>query len=138
MILRRGYGKPVDWWALGIILYEFLVGIVPFFGETPEALFSKVPISCSYLSKFYIFKVISEDVEYPEEDEALPPEAADLCRRLLEKNPAERLGTLNGAAQLMAHEFFILLDFTSLLRQKAEFVPQLDNEEDTSYFDSKN
>ncbi|CCG28214.1 non-specific serine/threonine protein kinase [Caenorhabditis elegans] len=122
VILRRGYGKPVDWWALGIILYEFLVGIVPFFGETPEALFSKV---------------ISEDVEYPEEDEALPPEAADLCRRLLEKNPAERLGTLNGAAQLMAHEFFILLDFTSLLRQKAEFVPQLDNEEDTSYFDTR-
>ncbi|PIC34414.1 hypothetical protein B9Z55_014074 [Caenorhabditis nigoni] len=122
VILRRGYGKPVDWWALGIILYEFLVGIVPFFGETPEALFSKV---------------ISEDVEYPEEDEALPPEAEDLCRRLLEKNPAERLGTVNGAAQLMAHAFFILLDFTSLLRQKAEFVPQLDNEEDTSYFDTR-
>lgn len=122
VILRRGYGKPVDWWALGIILYEFLVGIVPFFGETPEVLFSKV---------------ISEEVEYPEEEEALPPEAEDLCRRLLEKNPAERLGTVNGAAQLMAHAFFALLDFTSLLRQKAEFVPQLDNEEDTSYFDTR-
>ncbi|CAI2350338.1 unnamed protein product [Caenorhabditis sp. 36 PRJEB53466] len=122
VILRRGYGKPVDWWALGIILYEFLVGIVPFFGESPEILFSKV---------------ISEEVEYPEEEEALPAEAEDLCRRLLEKNPAERLGTVNGAAQLMAHAFFALLDFTSLLRQKAEFVPQLDNEEDTSYFDTR-
>ena len=35
-------GKPVDWWAMGIILYEFLVGCVPFFGETPEKLFAHV------------------------------------------------------------------------------------------------
>lgn len=39
-IFRQGYGKPVDWWSMGIILYEFLVGCVPFFGETPEELFA--------------------------------------------------------------------------------------------------
>lgn len=42
VILRQGYGKPVDWWAMGIILYEFLVGCVPFFGDTPEKLFGQV------------------------------------------------------------------------------------------------
>ena len=42
VILRQGYGKPVDWWSMGIILYEFLVGCVPFFGDTPEELFSQV------------------------------------------------------------------------------------------------
>lgn len=42
VILRQGYGKPVDWWAMGVILYEFLVGCVPFFGDTPEELFSQV------------------------------------------------------------------------------------------------
>ena len=42
VILRQGYGKPVDWWAMGIILYEFLVGCVPFFGDTPEELFGQV------------------------------------------------------------------------------------------------
>jgi microtubule-associated serine/threonine kinase len=42
VILRAGYGKPVDWWSMGIILYEFLVGCVPFFGNTPEELFSQV------------------------------------------------------------------------------------------------
>lgn len=39
-LFRQGYGKPVDWWSMGIILYEFLVGCVPFFGETPEELFA--------------------------------------------------------------------------------------------------
>lgn len=42
VILRQGYGKPVDWWAMGVILYEFLVGCVPFFGDTPEQLFGQV------------------------------------------------------------------------------------------------
>jgi len=39
VILHQGYGPPVDWWAAGICLYEFLVGCVPFFGETPDELF---------------------------------------------------------------------------------------------------
>ncbi|CAI4221489.1 unnamed protein product [Auanema sp. JU1783] len=122
VILRQGYGKPVDFWALGIILYEFLIGTVPFSGESPEELFSNV---------------ISEDVEYPDGDEALPVEAEDLIRRLMEKNPMERLGAIAGASQLMAHSFFDCIDFNTILREKAEFVPLLDNEEDTSYFDTR-
>lgn len=42
VIFRQGYGKPVDWWAMGVVLYEFLVGCVPFFGDTPEELFGQV------------------------------------------------------------------------------------------------
>jgi microtubule-associated serine/threonine kinase len=66
----------------------------------------------------------------------LPVEAEDLIRRLCEKNPLERLGTRQGAPEITAHPFFDSLDFNSLLRQKAEFVPNLESEEDTSYFDS--
>ena len=54
-------GKPVDWWASGIILYEFLIGCVPFFGETPEELFSHV---------------VNDDIEWPSEsDWPVQPEA---------------------------------------------------------------
>lgn len=72
-------GKPVDWWSMGIILYEFLVGCTPFYGDTPEELFQMV---------------LSGETEFPEEEEyMLPPEAQDLILRLLERDTLKRLGT---------------------------------------------
>ncbi|XP_029014302.1 microtubule-associated serine/threonine-protein kinase 1-like isoform X2 [Betta splendens] len=121
VILRQGYGKPVDWWAMGIILYEFLVGCVPFFGDTPEELFGQV---------------ITDDIVWPEGDEALPIDAQHLISLLLQTNPLVRLGT-GGAFEVKQHAFFTEVDWNSLLRQKAEFIPHLESEEDTSYFDSR-
>uniref|UniRef100_A0A3P9LJH1 non-specific serine/threonine protein kinase n=1 Tax=Oryzias latipes TaxID=8090 RepID=A0A3P9LJH1_ORYLA len=121
VILRQGYGKPVDWWAMGVILYEFLVGCVPFFGDTPEQLFGQV---------------VNDEIIWPDGEDALPPDAEDLISRLLRQNPMERLGT-GGANEVKTHIFFLGLDWNSLLRQKAEFVPQLESEEDTSYFDTR-
>uniref|UniRef100_A0A3Q1AY35 non-specific serine/threonine protein kinase n=1 Tax=Amphiprion ocellaris TaxID=80972 RepID=A0A3Q1AY35_AMPOC len=121
VILRQGYGKPVDWWAMGVILYEFLVGCAPFFGDTPEELFGQV---------------ISDEITWPAEDEALPQEAQDLISQLLRQNPLERLGT-GSAFEVKQHAFFTELDWNSLLRQKAEFIPQLESEDDTSYFDTR-
>ncbi|KTG34547.1 hypothetical protein cypCar_00005021 [Cyprinus carpio] len=140
VILRQGYGKPVDWWAMGVILYEFLVGCAPFFGDTPEELFGQV---------------ISDEIIWPEGDEALPPDAQDLISKLLRQNPLERLGTgplahkfkltytdsdfliFWSAFEVKQHRFFTDLDWNSLLRQKAEFIPQLESEDDTSYFDTR-
>ncbi|XP_076015520.1 microtubule-associated serine/threonine-protein kinase 2 isoform X2 [Genypterus blacodes] len=121
VILRQGYGKPVDWWAMGVILYEFLVGCAPFFGDTPEELFGQV---------------ISDEIMWPEEDEALPLDAQDLITKLLRQNPLERLGT-GSVYEVKQHSFFTGLDWNSLLRQKAEFIPQLESEDDTSYFDTR-
>ncbi|KAH0618665.1 hypothetical protein JD844_018067 [Phrynosoma platyrhinos] len=121
VILRQGYGKPVDWWAMGVILYEFLVGCVPFFGDTPEELFGQV---------------ISDEIGWPEGDEALPPDAQDLIGKLLRQNPLERMGT-GSAFEVKQHRFFKDLDWNGLLRQKAEFIPQLESEDDTSYFDTR-
>ncbi|CAJ1060829.1 microtubule-associated serine/threonine-protein kinase 3 isoform X2 [Xyrichtys novacula] len=121
VILRQGYGKPVDWWAMGVILYEFLVGCVPFFGDTPEELFGQV---------------VSDDIIWPEGDDALPADAQDLITRLLRQSPLDRLGT-GGASEVKQHPFFLGLDWNGLLRQKAEFIPQLEAEDDTSYFDTR-
>ncbi|XP_016148022.1 microtubule-associated serine/threonine-protein kinase 4-like [Sinocyclocheilus grahami] len=121
VILRQGYGKPVDWWAMGIILYEFLVGCVPFFGDTPEELFGQV---------------ISDEINWPEGEDAPPVDAQELITLLLRQNPLERLGT-GGAYEVKHHQFFHSLDWNSLLRQKAEFIPQLESEDDTSYFDTR-
>ncbi|XP_041417383.1 microtubule-associated serine/threonine-protein kinase 2 isoform X2 [Xenopus laevis] len=121
VILRQGYGKPVDWWAMGIILYEFLVGCVPFFGDTAEELFGQV---------------ISDEIAWPDGDDALPADAQDLISRLLRQNPLERLGT-GSAIEVKQHRFFKNLDWNGLLRQKAEFIPQLESEDDTSYFDTR-
>ncbi|XP_060539424.1 microtubule-associated serine/threonine-protein kinase 1 isoform X1 [Pantherophis guttatus] len=121
VILRQGYGKPVDWWAMGIILYEFLVGCVPFFGDTPEELFGQV---------------ITDDILWPEGEEALPSDAQHLISCLLQTNPLLRLGA-GGAYEVKQHAFFKELDWNGLLRQKAEFIPHLESEEDTSYFDTR-
>uniref|UniRef100_A0A3Q1CLU4 non-specific serine/threonine protein kinase n=1 Tax=Amphiprion ocellaris TaxID=80972 RepID=A0A3Q1CLU4_AMPOC len=121
VILRQGYGKPVDWWAMGIILYEFLVGCVPFFGDTPEQLFGQV---------------VNDDIIWPEGEDALPADAQDLITRLLRQSPLERLGT-GGTTEVKMHTFFLGLDWNGLLRQKAEFIPQLETEDDTSYFDTR-
>uniref|UniRef100_A0A0A0MUY4 non-specific serine/threonine protein kinase n=1 Tax=Papio anubis TaxID=9555 RepID=A0A0A0MUY4_PAPAN len=121
VIFRQGYGKPVDWWAMGVVLYEFLVGCVPFFGDTPEELFGQV---------------VSDEIMWPEGDEALPADAQDLITRLLRQSPLDRLGT-GGTHEVKQHPFFLALDWAGLLRHKAEFVPQLEAEDDTSYFDTR-
>uniref|UniRef100_A0AC35U4L1 Non-specific serine/threonine protein kinase n=1 Tax=Rhabditophanes sp. KR3021 TaxID=114890 RepID=A0AC35U4L1_9BILA len=122
VIIRQGYGKPVDWWALGIMLYEFLVGCVPFCGDTPDCLFANI---------------IKDDPEFPEGDEGLDSDGENLIKALLEKNPNDRIGTYGGAVQVSSHAFFSSLNFNTLLRQKAEFVPNLEGEDDTSYFDTR-
>uniref|UniRef100_A0A2I3HDZ5 non-specific serine/threonine protein kinase n=1 Tax=Nomascus leucogenys TaxID=61853 RepID=A0A2I3HDZ5_NOMLE len=69
VIFRQGYGKPVDWWAMGVVLYEFVVGC-ELFGQ-----------------------VVSDEIMWPEGDEALPADAQDLITRLLRQSPLDRLGT---------------------------------------------
>ncbi|XP_035526804.1 microtubule-associated serine/threonine-protein kinase 3-like [Morone saxatilis] len=120
VILKKGYGKPVDWWAMGIILYEFLVGSTPFTGHSVKEIF---------------FKAVRTEVTWPQGGDALPADAQDMITLLLKKNCVRRLGT-GGASEVKAHPFFQGLDWKNLLSQKALFVPQLENEEDTSYFEN--
>eukprot|EP00794_Sanderia_malayensis_P007823 gene7823-8672_t len=121
VILRKGYGKPVDWWAMGIILYELLVGATPFFGNTPQEVFDMA---------------VHADIEWPTGDECLDEDVEHLIKCLLMKDASLRLGA-GGTHLVKEHVFFSHVNWESLLRQKAEFIPQLDDEEDTSYFDTR-
>lgn len=95
---------------------------MPFFGETPEELFAHV---------------INDDIEWPvDEDWPLPEEAKLLISKLLQRNPQDRLGT-GSTRQVKEDSFFDGVNWDALLRQKAEFVPELENEDDTSYFDTR-
>lgn len=92
--------------------------------------------SMSVVLQGYSF-MLTEEIEWPEEEEwQVRDDAKDLIQQLLTHDPIERLGTA-GAQEVKEHCFFKGLDWESLLRQKAEFVPHLENEEDTSYFDSE-
>ncbi|QQP39018.1 Microtubuleassociated serine/threonineprotein kinase 4like, partial [Caligus rogercresseyi] len=114
VILRQGYGKPVDWWAMGVILYEFIIGC-ELFAHT-----------------------VNDDIEWPEEEDfPVPGEAKDIITALLQQGPLDRLGTA-GAYEVKEHHLFAGIDWNALLRMKADFfIPQLEDDEDTSYFDCR-
>ena len=81
---------------------------------------------------------MADEIEWPPEDDdsGIPDDAKNLISNLLQQNPLDRLGA-GGAVEVKEHIFFEGLDWDGLLRQKAEFVPDLESEEDTSYFDCK-
>ena len=125
VITNSGYNHMVDWWSLGICLYQFLIGCTPFTGDTAEQLFQNM------LDPSVV-------IEWPDDDEwYIPEEVKDLVLRLLEKNPEYRLGSRSGAKEIMVHPFFNGLDWSGLLKKKAMFIPNLDNDEDTTYFDMR-
>lgn len=117
LLLGVGHGPEVDWWSLGAILYEFVTGTPPFNAETPELIFNNI---------------LDRNITWPGPED-MSPECRDLIDKLLNPNPLRRLGH-RGAGEVKLHPYFRGLDWTSLARRKATFIPVLDNELDTSYF----
>ncbi|KAJ2455015.1 rim15, signal transduction response regulator [Coemansia sp. RSA 2336] len=142
-ILGLESGESVDWWALGVICYEFLFGIPPFHDETPEKVFQNI---LSNSVDFYDAEREEMQREKAgigvdeEDDEAeipdISPEARDFITRLLNKDPRQRLGH-NGAAEVKAHPIFRGIDWDTLLETQPAFIPTVENMEDTDYFDPR-
>lgn len=106
-------------WALGVICYEFLYGIPPFHGETPEQVF---------------VNILSREIEWHESEVEISPEARDFMECLLCSEPTKRLG-YNGADEVKKHPFFKDIEWDTLLSERPAFVPAPADIEDTDYFD---
>uniref|UniRef100_A0A7N0V4L3 non-specific serine/threonine protein kinase n=1 Tax=Kalanchoe fedtschenkoi TaxID=63787 RepID=A0A7N0V4L3_KALFE len=121
ILLGMGHGATADWWSVGVILFELLVGLPPFNAEHPQQIFDNI---------------MNRDIPWPSEPEELSYEAKDLIEKLLTENPVQRLGA-TGAAEVKKHPFFKNINWDTLARQKAMFIPTTETAHDTSYFMSR-
>ncbi|KAL0400881.1 UNVERIFIED_CONTAM: putative serine/threonine protein kinase IRE [Sesamum latifolium] len=120
ILLGMGHGATADWWSVGVILFELLVGIPPFNAEHPQQIFNNI---------------INRDIPWPKIPQEMSYEASDLINKLLIENPVQRLGA-TGAGEVKRHPFFKDINWDTLARQKAAFIPSVDAH-DTSYFMSR-
>ncbi|XP_057709009.1 serine/threonine-protein kinase LATS2 [Corythoichthys intestinalis] len=120
VLLRKGYTQLCDWWSVGVILFEMLVGQPPFLAPTPTETQIKV---INWESTLQVPAQVK-----------LSPEAVDIIGRLC-CSAQDRLGA-NGAGEIKAHPFFVKVDFSSNLRQQpAPYRPKIAHPMDTSNFD---
>ncbi|KAG7037059.1 putative serine/threonine protein kinase IREH1 [Cucurbita argyrosperma subsp. argyrosperma] len=121
ILLGTGHGATADWWSVGIILFELIVGIPPFNAEHPQTIFDNI---------------LNRKIPWPQIPEEMSHDAQDLIDRLLTEDPHQRLGAI-GAHEVKQHMFFKDINWDTLARQKAAFVPTSESALDTSYFTSR-
>ncbi|RKP20553.1 kinase-like protein [Rozella allomycis CSF55] len=114
------HSKALDWWSMGVILYEFIYGIPPFHGNTTKQIFENIK---------------NGKIEFPE-DEDVSQDAIDLISRLLDPNPKSRLGG-NGVEEVKRHPYFQEIDWQHLYDEEGVFQPHVENDTDTTYFDDR-
>lgn len=119
IFIHQGYGQECDWWSLGAIMFECLIGWPPFCSETPHETYRKIVNWQESL-------VIPEDIH-------LSPEAEDLIRSLLTSSD-RRLGRHGGADEIKQHPFFRGVDWDTIRRVDAPFIPKLRSITDTRFF----
>jgi serine/threonine protein kinase len=106
MIIGNGHDHTVDWWTLGILLYELLVGIPPFFHRNKHRMY---------------FLIKESPVTFPDKIKhgiEVSPLARDLIKKLLDKNKKKRLGAQGDLQEVLAHPFFAGIDPERLLRKQ--------------------
>nr|VDC72313.1 unnamed protein product [Brassica rapa] len=121
ILLGTGHAATADWWSVGIILFELIVGIPPFNAEQPQQIFDNI---------------LNRNIPWPHVPEEMSAEAHDIIDRFLTEDPHLRLGA-RGAAEVKQHIFFKDINWDTLARQKAAFVPASESAIDTSYFRSR-
>jgi serine/threonine protein kinase len=118
-----GHGKSVDWWSLGILLYEMIVGLPPFYSENIKEMYELI---------------LAAPLNFPA---SVPMDAQNLLRGLLERDERKRLGSsVADGAEIRSHPFFKDIDWEKMMRKEMTppFVPNVSNIRDsTKYFDEE-
>lgn len=116
----QDYGHAVDWWGLGVVLYEMLCGRLPFYSKSHDKLFDMI---------------INTEVKFPT---SLSPPSHSILSGLLNKDPSHRLGGgTKGAEEIKSHNFFATINWDDIYHKRVPvpFVPKVQDSEDTSNFD---
>eukprot|EP00123_Amoebidium_parasiticum_P001457 comp12556_c0_seq1/m.7553 comp12556_c0_seq1/g.7553 ORF comp12556_c0_seq1/g.7553 comp12556_c0_seq1/m.7553 type:complete len:482 (-) comp12556_c0_seq1:416-1861(-) len=117
------YSRAVDWWGLGIVMFEMLCGYMPFQDADHECLFTKI---------------LREDIVVPEHVQAIP-HVHSLLMGLLAKDPQQRLGGgKTDGLEIMQHPFFAAINFDDLYHKRIvpPFKPEVTSDTDVSNFDA--
>jgi protein kinase X len=120
IIQSKGHNKAVDWWALGVLIYEMLAGYPPFYDDNPFGIYEKI---------------LSGKIEWPKH---LDPVAKDLIKKLLVQDRTKRLGNMkSGAEDIKRHRWFKGVDWHDVLKRKLTppIVPKIMYDGDASNFD---
>jgi RAC serine/threonine-protein kinase/serum/glucocorticoid-regulated kinase 2 len=112
-LMDAGHGKAVDWWSLGIFVYEMLCGIPPFYSENVNEMYELI---------------LQKPLEFPPGVNAA---AMDLCTKLLDRNPETRMHTVEA---YVAHPWFADMNFTALMAKELP-VPFMPDQDPTNNFD---
>jgi len=117
-----GHGKEVDWWSLGILLFEMLVGLPPFYSDNVSLMYNLIQVGELRIPSF------------------VTPKARNLISGLLQRDPVDRLGYgREDVETVKAADYFEDIDWDRLFRKeiKPEFVPRTKGTSDTSNFDAE-
>jgi len=122
VINNEGYGEEIDWWSVGAIFYEMIIGFPPFFSENAQ-------ITCSKIKNYERYLFIPRERK-------ISSEAKNLIKSFLTE-PSKRLG-VNGIEEIKNHIFFKNFNWDKIREMRPPFIPELSTPDDTKYFKNKN
>jgi len=120
IVAGKGHGKGVDWWTLGVFIYEMLASYPPFYDEDPMKTYAKI---------------MHGTITFPSH---FSKEAISIVKKLLHHKPFKRLGAVKGGAKLVKkHPWFKDIDWDALYQRKiiAPIIPTIKSEVDIGNFD---
>lgn len=121
ILLKKPYDRTVDWWCLGSVLFEMLIGLPPFYSRDRNVMYERI---------------LHQRLVVPT---SISPSCKDLLQKLLQKDCQKRLGADNDFQDIKEHPFFASIDFEKLLRKeiRAPFIPKIKDELDISHIDKE-